>query len=46
MYIELENLKKHFPNTIGMEGYAATLPKDEPTIVLRNDNEPTTPYCH
>ncbi len=45
MYIEIEELKKNYPKTMSMEDHAATLRKDEPTIVLRNYNEPTTaPY--
>lgn len=43
MYVEIEELKKHVPNTVSMEDYVASLKKDEPTVILRNYDEPTTP---
>jgi hypothetical protein len=45
MYIEIEDLKKHVSNTVSMEEYVKSLKKDEPTVILRNYNEPTTPPC-
>jgi len=43
MYMEIEELKKHVPNTVSMEEYVTQLREDEPTIILRNYNELTTP---
>jgi hypothetical protein len=43
MYIEIEDLKKHVKNTVSMEEYAGSLKKNEPTIILRNYEEPKTP---
>jgi len=43
MYMEIVELKKHVPNAISMEDYVASLKKDEPTIILRNYNEPMKP---
>ncbi|UCD64081.1 MAG: hypothetical protein JSW34_01225, partial [Candidatus Zixiibacteriota bacterium] len=43
MYMEIEELKKIVPAVQSMEEYAASLRKDEPTVILRNYNEPTTP---
>ena len=42
MYIEIEELKKHVPNTMSMEEYTKALKPNEPTVILRNYNEPTT----
>lgn len=43
MYIEIEDVKKHTPNTVSMVEHVASLREDEPTVVLRNYNEPTAP---
>lgn len=45
MYIQIEDLKKHAPNTVNMEEYVGSLREDEPTVILRDYNEPTTPPC-
>lgn len=45
MYMKLEELKKHIPGATRMEEYVASLRKDEPTVVLRDYDEPTTPPC-
>ena len=45
MYLQLEDLKKLFPNTRTIEEHAKSLKADEPTVILRNYNEPTTPPC-
>lgn len=43
MYLEIDELKKHLPNTLSMEDYVASLRTDEPTVIFRNYNEPATP---
>jgi len=45
MYLKIDELKKHVPNTVSMEEYVTSLKKDEPTIIFRDYNEPTTPPC-
>jgi hypothetical protein len=45
MYMEIEELKKTVPSVQSMEEYVASLKKDEPTVILRQYNEPTTPPC-
>lgn len=45
MYLELEELRRHVPNATDMVNYVGSLKKDEPTVVLRNYNEPTAPPC-
>ena len=45
MYLKIDELKKHVPNTVSMEEYVTSLKKDEPTIIFRNYNEPMTPPC-
>jgi hypothetical protein len=45
MYLEIEELKKNISNTVSMEEYAGSLKEDEPTVVFRNYNEPTSPPC-
>jgi hypothetical protein len=39
MYLAIDELKKHAPNTVSMEDYVGSLRKDEPTIILRNYRE-------
>ena len=43
MFLEIDDLKKQAPNVVTMEEYAASLKKDEPTVIFRNYNEPTDP---
>ena len=43
VYIELDEVKKVAPNALNAREYAKTLRVDQPTIVLRDYNEPTTP---
>jgi hypothetical protein len=45
MYLEIEELKKRAPNAMSMQEYVGSLRKDEPTVILRNYNEPMTPPC-
>ncbi len=45
MYMELDALKKVMPSAQSMEEYVASIKKDEPTVILRNYNEPKTPPC-
>lgn len=43
MYIDLEKIKKKAPHAMSMGDYAKSLRKDEPTIILRDYNEPMSP---
>ncbi len=43
MYIEIEELRRIAPYTHSMMEYHGSLKKDEPTVILRNYNEPTEP---
>jgi hypothetical protein len=45
MYMEIEELKKSVSTAQSMEDYVAALKKDEPTVILRDYNEPTSPPC-
>ena len=45
MYMELEKLKESISTAQKMEDYVASLRTDEPTVILRDYNEPTTPPC-
>lgn len=42
MYLDIEDLKKKAPQTMTVENFAKSLRPDEPTVVLRNYNEPTS----
>lgn len=43
MYLDIEDLKKKAPNAMTVQDFVTSLKPDEPTVVLRNYNEPTTP---
>jgi hypothetical protein len=43
MYIDIDEVKKIAPDAMSVTEYAKTLRPDQPTIVLRDYNEPTTP---
>lgn len=43
MYLSIEDLRKTAPNSVRMEEYVSSLRKDEPTIILRDYNEPQKP---
>lgn len=43
MYLDIEELKKFMPHTMSIADYASALRADEPTVILRNYNEPTSP---
>ncbi len=45
MYITIEELRKLSGNVVSMPDYVETLTQDEPTIILRNYEEPTSPPC-
>jgi hypothetical protein len=45
MYMELAELKQSVSKAQSMEEYVASLSEDEPTVILRNYNEPSTPPC-
>jgi hypothetical protein len=45
MYMELEKLKESISTAQKIEEYVASLRTDEPTVVLRDYNEPTKPPC-
>lgn len=45
MYMKIDELKRHVPGAKSMEEYVASLRKDEPTVVLRDYDEPRTPRC-
>lgn len=45
MYMEMKELKKSVSTAQTMEDYVASLPKEEPTVILRDYNEPTEPPC-
>lgn len=45
MYMKLEELQKTFLGARGMDEYARSLSEDEPTVVLRDYNEPSSPPC-
>lgn len=45
MYVELKDLKDHAPRAVSMEEYVKSLMPEEPTVVLRDYDEPTTPPC-
>lgn len=45
MYIDIGDVKKIAPNALSAREYARTLRPDQPTIVLRDYNEPTAPPC-
>jgi hypothetical protein len=43
MFIELNEVKQLNANTLSMQEYVESLRDDEPTVILRNYNEPSTP---
>ncbi|GEM_PF-1490844 len=43
MYMELEELQKSIPAAQRIEDYVDTLRDDQPTVILRDYNEPTDP---
>lgn len=43
MYMEITDLKSKEPSTYSINEYVESLKQDEPTIILRNYSEPTTP---
>lgn len=45
MFMQIEELKKSISTSMKMEEYVASLKEDEPTVILRDYNEPTTPPC-
>jgi len=45
MYMEIDELKKSVPPAQTMEDYIGSLRGDEPTVILRDYNEPTSPPC-
>lgn len=45
MYMEISDLKHSEPSTYSITEYVESLKKDEPTIILRNYSEPTSPPC-
>lgn len=44
-YIELSEVKALAPAVQSMEDYVQSLPAEEPTVILRNYDEPQTPPC-
>lgn len=45
MYMELKELKQIISCAVNMEEYVKSLKQDEPTVVLRDYNEPMSPPC-
>ncbi len=43
MYMELKDLKKAVPNSVSMVNYTSTLKAGEPTVILRDYDEPMSP---
>ena len=43
MFLEIDELKESFPGAISMEDYVESLTDKEPSIILRDYDEPTTP---
>jgi hypothetical protein len=43
MYMQLEELKQILPTATSMKDYAESMRQDEPTVILRDYNEPTSP---
>ncbi|BAZ06653.1 hypothetical protein NIES3974_33150 [Calothrix sp. NIES-3974] len=43
MYMQIEELKQIAPSATTMRDFAESLKKEEPTIILRDYNEPTSP---
>jgi hypothetical protein len=45
MYMGLDQLKESMPTAQSMANYVSSLSEDEPTVILRDYNEPNTPPC-
>ncbi len=45
MYMDIEDLKKAAPKAVSFEDYIASLKEEEPTIILRDYDEPQDPPC-
>lgn len=43
MYIDIEKLRNKVPGAMSAQEYVKKLSKDEPTVILRNYDEPTSP---
>ncbi len=45
MYTQVEDLQKSFKSVYSMDAYAPSSAEDEPTVILRDYDEPTAPPC-